>query len=73
MTAGATVRRGHPESRPMLRAAVSRFAMPSRRGFACAAMTGSGTAFQPAIGAPRKSPTASRRDVDVELARFRTR
>jgi hypothetical protein len=36
-------------------------------------MTGSGTAFQPAIGAPRKSPTASRRDVDVELARFRTR
>jgi hypothetical protein len=71
--AGARVRRGHPESHPILRGAVSRLVMPSRRGCDCAATTGSGTAFQPVIGAPRESPAASRRDGDVELASRRVR
>jgi len=44
----------------MLRVAVCRSEMPRRRGCDSAALTGLRTAFQPVIGGPRESLTASR-------------
>jgi len=55
----------------MLRAVASRLVMPSRRGCDSATIAGSGTAFQPVIGGPRESPSASRRVVELEPRRNR--